>query len=232
MLDIRLAQSGDAQTIHVLLQELWGESLLFDVFTDHISSPEHQVFVAVDAGDVVGFLSTFLVSIPLPRWEIDLIIVQPECQRKGIGASLIQEALIFVKNLGAHKVKASIRVDNYASQHVFAKTGFTIDTNPHSLLVWDPIACESSTNLVSNVHLIPVNTLTYRGLWIDGFVKSQLSVNEQHTVIRAAQNRIFRENRLNTGMFIRDSSKQLIAPDLLASATDYGQFHNWDYIFK
>ena len=62
MSDVRLAQPDDAEAIHLILQETWGESLLFDVFADHISSPEHQVFVAVEAGEVVGFLSAFLVS--------------------------------------------------------------------------------------------------------------------------------------------------------------------------
>ena len=62
MSDVRLAQPDDAEAIHLILQETWGESLLFDVFAAHISSPEHQVFVAIEAGEVVGFLSAFLVS--------------------------------------------------------------------------------------------------------------------------------------------------------------------------
>ena len=67
--DIRLARPDDAQAVHLILQETWGESLLFDVFIDHISSPKHQVFVAVEAGEVAGFLSAFLVPDPAPRWE-------------------------------------------------------------------------------------------------------------------------------------------------------------------
>ena len=61
MSDVRLACPDDAQAIHLILQETWGESLLFDVFMDHVSSPDHQVFVAVDADEVAGFLSAFLV---------------------------------------------------------------------------------------------------------------------------------------------------------------------------
>ena len=56
MSDIRLARPDDAQAVHLILQETWGESLLFDVFINHISLPEHQVFVAVEAGEVAGFL--------------------------------------------------------------------------------------------------------------------------------------------------------------------------------
>ena len=232
MSDVRFARPDDAEAIHLILQETWGDSLLFNVFTDHISSSEHQVFVAVEAGEVAGFLSAFLFSEPIPRWEIDTIIVRATSRGKGIGTSLIEEALIYGSHLGAHWAKASIRVNNDGSQRAFSKVGFTTDTQVLSLLLWNPLACEPATNVVEDVRFIPVNALTYRGLWIEGFVESQLSVQEQRNVIRAAQSRIFHENRKNTSMFIPDSLKQNIAADLLASATDYGQFHHWRHIFK
>ena len=232
MLDIQLARPDDAEAIHRILQETWGDSLLFDVFVDHISSPEHQVFVAVEAGEVGGFLSAFLIPSPVPRWEIDLIIVRSTSQGKGIGTSLIEEALIYGSHLGARWAKASIRVDNYASQRAFSKVGFTTDAQVGSVFVWEPLACESATNGSETVHFIPVDTLTYRGLWLEGFSESQLSAKEQHSVIRAARNSIFYEDRINTGVFIPDSLKQTIAPDLLTAATDYGQYHRWKYPFK
>ena len=232
MSDIRLANPDDAQAIHLILQETWGESLLFDVFMDHVSSPEHQVFVAVDVDEVAGFLSAFLVPNPVPRWEMDLIVVHPKSQGKGIGTSLIQEALTYGSNLGARWAKASIGIDNHASQRAFSKAGFTTDAQVRSLLLWEPLACNSATNVPETVHLIPVNTLTYHGLWIEGFIEPQLSLKEQHNVMRVARNCIFHEDRLNTGLFIPDSSKHTLAPDLLTSATDFGQYHRWQYAFK
>ena len=232
MSDIRLANRDDAQAIHRILQETWEESLLFDVFMDHILSPEHQVFVAVEAGEIAGFLSAFLVPIPVPRWEIDLIIVRSRCRGKGIGTSLIAEALTYGSHLGVQWAKASIRVDNYASQRAFSKTGFTMDAQVRSLLLWNPLACKSTTNVPETVHFIPVDTLTYRGLWIEGFIESQLPLKEQHTVIREARNSVFHEDRLNTGLFMPDSFKHTLAPDLLTSATDFGQYHRWEYPFK
>ena len=229
MSDVRLAHSDDAEAIHRILQETWGDSLLFDVFMDHVSSPEHQVFVAVEAGEVAGFLSAFLMSNPTPRWEIDLIIVRSTSQGKGIGTSLIQEALTYGSHLGVGWAKASIRIDNYASQRAFSKVGFTTDAQMRSLLLWNPLAWKFATNIPETVHLIPVDTLTYRGLWIEGFVESQ---QVQRDVIRMAQSRIFDEDRLNTGMFIPDNLKGIIAPDLLTTATNHGQYHRWQYAFK
>lgn len=228
-MDIRSANADDAQAIHLILQETWGESLLFDVFTDHISSPEHQVFVAVNSGEIAGFLSAFLVPIPVPRWEIDLILVRSKRQGKGIGTSLIEEALTYGSHLGVQRAKASIRIDNYASQRAFFKAGFTTNAQVRSLFLWEPLDCESVINVPEAVHFIPVDTLTYRGLWIEGFIESQLPPKEQHKVIRAARNSILHEDRLNTGLFIPDSFKHTLAPALLTSATDFGQYHRWEY---
>ena len=232
MSDIRLANPDDAQAIHLILQETWGESLLFDVFIHHISSPEHQAFVATDGGEIVGFLSAFLVPNPVRRWEIDLIIVRSQSQGKGIGTSLIEEALTYGSHLGVHWAKASIRIDNYASQSAFSKSGFVTDAQVRSLFLWDPLACESIPDVPKTVHLIPVDTLTYRGLWVEGFIEPTLPLQEQHNVIRAAQNQALHEDRLNTGLFMPDSFKHTLAPDLLASATDFGQYHRWEYVFK
>lgn len=199
---------------------------------DHISSSEHQVFVAMDSGEVAGFLSAFLVPVPVPRWEIDLIVVRSASQGNGIGTSLIGEALIHGLHLGVHCAAASIRVDNYASQRAFSKAGFRTDAEVHSLFLWNPLACQSALNVPETVHFIPVDTLTYRGLWIDGFIESQLPPKEQHNVIRAARNSVFHEDRLNTGLFIPDSFKHTLAPDLLTAATDFGQYHRWEYTYK
>ena len=232
MSDIRLARPDDAQAIHRILKETWGESLLSDVFINHISSLEHQIFVAVDGGEIVGFLSAFLVPSRAPRWEIDLIIVRSTSREKGIGTSLIEEALTYGSNLGARWAKASIRIDNYASQRTFSKVGFATDAQVRSLFLWDPLACQSTTNVPETIHFIPIDTLTYRGLWIEGFSESQLSAKEQHKVIRAARHSIFHENRLNTGLFIPDNLKHTAASDLLTTATDFGQYHRWQYTFK
>ena len=232
MLDIQLARPDDAQAIHLILQETWGDSLLFDVFTDHISSSEHQVFVAVEAGKVAGFLSAFLVSNPVPRWEIDLVVVCSTSRGKGIGTSLIQEALTYGSNLGAYCTAASIRVDNYVSQRAFFKAGFTTDAQARSLFLWGPLTCEFATDVPDTVHLIPVDTLTYRGLWIDGFVESQLSSKEQHNVIRKARSYLFHQSRSNTGISIPDNLTHTIGSDLLTTATNHGQYHRWQYAYK
>ena len=81
-----------------------------------------------------------------------------------------------------------------ASQRAFSKAGFTTDAQARSIFLWDPLVCESAADVPEAVHLIPIDTLTYRGLWIDGFVESQLSVKEQRNVIRKARSYLFHQN--------------------------------------
>ena len=114
-MDIRLANADDAQAIHLILQEVWRESLLFDAFIESIASSVHQVLVAVEDRQIAGFLSAFLVHSQSLRWEIDILAVRPRSQAKGIGISLIEEALIYGSKQGAHKACAVIRVDNNSS---------------------------------------------------------------------------------------------------------------------
>ena len=232
MLDIRLADADDAQAIHLILKEVWGESLLFDVFIESISSSLHQVLVAVEDGEIAGFLSAFLVAGQSPRWEIDILAARPKSQAKGIGTSLIKETLIRGSKLGAHQARAVIRVGNDASQRAFSNTGFATDSQARKLLLWEPSACESVNSTPKAVHLIPVNTLTYRGLWIEGFCGVQLPLIEQHNVICSARSRIFHENRLYTGMFVPDDLKEIIASELETVATYGGQYHWWERAYK
>ena len=145
---------------------------------------------------------------------------------------MTQEALTYSSRLGVRSAKASIRLDNYVSQRAFAKVGFTTDAQVRSLLLWKPLAFRFVENMPETVHLIPVDALTYCGLWIEGFIEPQLSQQTQRDVIRTAQSRIFDEDRLNTGMFIPDDFKGIIAPDLLTAATNHGQYHRWQYVFK
>ena len=232
MLNIRLADVNDAQAIHLILKEVWGESLLFDVFIESISSPLHQVLVAVEDSEIVGFLSAFLVAGHSRRWEIDILAVRPRSQAKGIGTSLIEETLICGSRQGAHNARAVIRIDNVASERAFSKTGFTTDSQERNLLLWGPSACQPVHWPPETVHLIPVNTLTYRGLWIEEFFETQLTRMEQHNVICSARNHIIRENRLHTGMFVPDDLKWVIDPELATVATDGGQHYLWEYAFK
>ena len=208
---------------------MWEESLLVEVFVGCISSPSHLVLVAIEDDEIAGFLSVFLAPKPLPRWEMDLIAVRPKSQGRGIGTYLVKEAFSYGSNQGARLARASIHVNNYSSQCAFAKAGFATDSRARILFLWEPLASDRAINVPEAIHLIPVNTLTYRGLWIEGFVEAELDTQEQRNMVCCARSRISHENRLYTGTFVPEDLKGTIAPDLLNIASDHGQYHWWEH---
>ncbi len=237
MLEIRSARAGDAEAVHRILQETWGEPLLFDVFREHIASPTCDISVAVEADEIVGFLSAFIVRGATTRWELDLIIVRAESRGKGIATALIRRALLHGATLGASWAKASIRVDNHASQRAFSKAGFTTDSHTQTLYLWTPApdatppTKRATERAAALAHLIPINSFLYRGVWIEGFFEDERTVSEQQHIIRTARRVVSDGNRLNTGMFVRDDQREQVAPSVLATATNYGQYHWWTYRF-
>jgi ribosomal protein S18 acetylase RimI-like enzyme len=65
-------------------------------------SPEHEVWVAVDDGDrPVGFVALRYGDEDATRaGEIDMVAVDPRCQRGGIGAALVKHAVDEIRAAG------------------------------------------------------------------------------------------------------------------------------------
>ncbi len=64
-------------------------------------SAEHEVWVAVDAGRPVGFVAVRRVEEDAARaGEVDMVAVDPRCQRAGVGAALVRHALEEIRSSG------------------------------------------------------------------------------------------------------------------------------------
>ena len=64
-------------------------------------STEQEVWVAVEAGRPVGFVAVRHVEEDAaPAGEIDMVAVDPRCQRAGVGAALVRHALEEIRASG------------------------------------------------------------------------------------------------------------------------------------
>ncbi len=219
---IRPATTDDADGI---LGDVWQESLLGHVFVDHLSSSSHVTLVAIDA-EITGFVSAFTISGANPRFELDLVAVRPAEQGMGIGTHLVKEALLYGEQLGASLAGASIRTDNLASQRAFSRAGFETDSLRRTLLLWEPVFANGATDQPQEAEIIPVDTFTYRGLWLEGL--ETLGISGQRAVVQCAQDRTAKEGRLNAGAFVADSCGDGLASDLRTNATVHGTYHRWE----
>lgn len=226
MARIRRAILDDVTGIAEVIHSVWEQDLLIDVCRAQIQDETCSLWVAEENGAVAGFASAFLTTGPcgVRRWEIDLVAVRPGRQERGLGQRLI--AAVFGDG-ARHDValaRALIQVDNIASQRAFEKVGFVTDGEVHRLLLWPPKrATTKDWATTEGRPYVVVDTLTYRGLWIEGL--GDMTTGEQRAVVAGARSIVAREKRLNTGAVVPADKEHLLPPDLRDEARVQGEYY-------
>ncbi|GAB4573271.1 MAG: hypothetical protein Kow0077_15110 [Anaerolineae bacterium] len=169
---IRRAVPQDARAIAAIKQATWPEEnpgAPLDRIAAIIREPDHVVQVAEINGALAGFIDSFvtLSAEGVRRWEIDLLAVHPGYRRRGLGRALVAASFAAGRNFHPALARALIRLDNVASQRAFAANAFTPLPERYRLMIGTPEASEN-TAPPPDAHLIPVQTLNYAGLWIEG----------------------------------------------------------------
>lgn len=191
MIGFRLAELEDAQVITQVMEQCFPES-----HTDHRQlesalphGSDRAVTLALKDGETVGFVAGFTTTSPegVQRWEIDLLAVRPAHQGQGIGRQLINASVELGRRSGSALARALIQEKNAASQRAFVNQGF-IASEPMAMYRWEPVTDETTIarfNVIPDPHpsIIPVSTLTYRGLWLEGDLTEK--------IIQTAKQRVF-----------------------------------------
>lgn len=225
---IRAARRGDKEGVARVLHDVWEESLLGDVFESHTLSDDCLILVSEHGGQVEGFSSAFLTPPPVSCWEVDLVAVLPNSRGKGLGVDLIRGTVLGAPRGKAEIARASIRIDNRASQRAFEKVGFTTDMTESTLLLWGPTEEYDEPCSIPGVTLVPVDTLTYRGLWIEVQDK-EADGPMMRTAINSARCRIAKEGRLNTGVGVSDAQRSRLSREL-GDGREHGRYHRWTMV--
>lgn len=211
--------------------DVWNQNLLEDVFIKHINSEEHSIICAYMNKEIVGVVSSFLSisGAQERRWEVDLVVVKKKCQGLGIGARLVQETLKKAKEHSVEFARAVVRVDNIASQNIFRKSQFKTDNITYSLQLWEPNQIEYKPMKIENITYLPMDTLGYKGLWIENLFNNNLNKNNFEQAIHYAQQKAFLENRQNTGALISQKNINKIPKSILDLSKCQGEYNWWVY---
>jgi len=223
MIHLSKAVPADVDGIAAVVRAVWDQDILPDVCRAQMESDTCALWVAQEeGGNILGFISAFITADHAGerRWEVDLVAVTPSRQGQGIGRRLIARACEDRAAGGAALARALIGVDNVASQRAFHNAGFGTDHRIYELLLWPPERATEPESCPATVSLVPVDTVTYRGLWIEGL--AGLTRAEQRSVVRTARAQVARGNRLNTGAAVRADSG--LARDLRDEATLQGEY--------
>ena len=224
MISLRSAEAADVEGIAAIVQDVWGHDVLRAVCRAQIGDDASALWVAAEDGEIAGFLSAFLtVAGDRRRWEVDLIAVRRASQGQGLGTRLIRRACEVGRLPAASLTRALIRVENVPSQKAFENAGFATDGRRHRLFVWPPEPGEETHSYAGPVDLLPVDTLTYRGLWIEGL--TSVPAEKQRHAVKAARSIVFEKGRANAGAVIPADEESRLASDLRDQARMHGEYH-------
>jgi L-amino acid N-acyltransferase YncA len=226
MIALRQATPADVPGIGAVTRDVWEQDILPDVCEAQTRCRACALWVAAEGDDVAGFVSAFLTvdKDGKRRWEVDLLAVRPASQGQRLGQRLVEAACADERGLGTSLARAAIRVDNVASQKTFENAGFKTDGEIHRLLTWTPTQDNGPNIYGGSVTLVPVDTLTYRGLWLEGLTAYNVDVDEQRSAVQMARSIIAWEGRRTVGAMIPAIGSHRLAADLRDTAEMHGEY--------
>lgn len=168
-MDYRRAEPLDSGSIADLIQQTWGNAVAPAWIEELLANSSHVVWIALTVdGQCAGFCASFMTRdmTGTLRWEIDLLAVHPLARRRGIGRALVAKCVAEGWRRHAAVQRALISIDNEPSGRCFAANRFVPEA-PCDLWVGAPRPPQIRQRDVDGGHLISVDTLTYRGVWLE-----------------------------------------------------------------
>ncbi len=167
---MRKLQPNDAPELARLIHMIWPDDNPDPARIARVSLDSSKLTLIEEAaGQMVGFVAAFpTISVEgTRRWEVDLLGVHPDYRNRGIARQLVSVATEAGRDHGAQVARALIRIGNTASLNTFFRCGFTLNPTVRNLYVADGEGADSPV-LLPGLHLVPVETLTYAGTWVEG----------------------------------------------------------------
>ena len=90
---------------------------------DDITANAEGIFVAVENGEVIGYVTSRVDHDSKIGWIPNLAVL-PEYQQRGIGKNLIETALIYMAEAGMLYARIETLAHNTVGQHFYPSMGF------------------------------------------------------------------------------------------------------------
>ena len=220
---IRPAATSDIPGIARVCEAAFAEPIEPEVCRRQIADPTIDLHVAVEGDEVAGFVSAFALDGAADNpWFVDSLAVRPQSQGRGYGRHLIESTWTTARRRGFRLSRALIRADNAPSQCCFARCGYATDQRSYSLYIWSSQA-SAANGKTDPIRLLPVDTITYRGLWLEGLADASAEI--QRRAVQQARAYCARKGRGPSGALIADPSR--LDGTLLDQAELRGEYHWW-----
>jgi GNAT superfamily N-acetyltransferase len=226
-MDIRVRQANlkDIDAIAVIKQLVWPEDTVDKVLIARvIAHPDHVILIAWSGNNPVGFADGFMTNAAdgTRRWEVDLLAVHPSYRRCGIGRGLVAASTKAGIDAGCGSARALIGIDNLASQRTFAACQYQMQAIPCVLYVTAGVS-EPLTRMHHSAaaHFVPVLTLNYEGIWIEGAVDKN--------TLRNAQSICHARGYHVAGVIVPETEDRVIHAAEVMRFAYIGRYHLWEW---
>lgn len=124
-MEIRKLTLKDAEQLDQVADDVFDEPINAEWARQFLSTGNHHIFVAVDAGVVVGMITAVDYvhpDKPVQLW-INEVGVAPSHQRRGIGRQLLRAMLDHGRALGCKEAWLGTEDDNVAARGLYEDAG-------------------------------------------------------------------------------------------------------------
>lgn len=221
--EVRSATVEDANAIGGIIKAVWPDSEInIDRIENVISNTEHSTMVVTLEGALAGFVDGFMTTSVdcIRRWEVDLLAVDPQYQRRGIAASLAIANTHEGFQRGATLARGLVAVDNVGSQKSFERCGYKLGESICDLMVFISRSRSSLGQIeVTKASIFAVQTMNYTGLWIEG---DRVSKSFEQGKLQLATT-----DYDLVGAVIPENEEELIQESQKIGYERVGRFHWW-----
>jgi N-acetylglutamate synthase-like GNAT family acetyltransferase len=227
MTNIRLANTDDVPGIAALMKNVFDEDINQDYCRELLAGGDYIVRVAAANDDILGLVAGFLTGATglVRRWEVELLAVHSDHQGKGLGTQLVEAAWTDAESNQVKFARGLTQISNEAAKKCFERAGFTSSGDTLNMVQWKPANFQESSAAYGMVTLLPVETLTYRGVWVEGLDIPLGNDSDRASAVRAARAMALRENRHFASAVIPAS--KLLSTEVMGDGTIIGQYQWW-----
>lgn len=227
MSTLRYATTADIPALISILDSVFQEQISEAYLESVLEHGRNKIWVVEQDEQAVGFVSGFLTKIntAIRRWEVDLLAVQPTYWGNQYGSELLKKTLQDARNHRANFSRGLVRVENKPAQWAFRLADFHTTGQIYQLMVWQPRDLGEPLPEDETVSLIPVKTLTYSGIWMEGLNAPYLSAEERWRYISGARTLAAQENYRMVSSLI--PAKYELEAEIAAESEVVGEYQWW-----
>jgi GNAT superfamily N-acetyltransferase len=183
--------------------------------------------VADAGGDILGLVGGFLSTTTgmVRRWEVDLLAVRSNQQNAGLGTKLLVAAWDDAEANQVKFARGLTKIGNDAAQKCFERAGYTSSGEVFNMIQWTPAQFEARSTSRSMISLLPVETLIYQGVWVEGLDNIMVNDEDRENAVKAGRAMAANEYR-DFASAVVPANKPLSA-NVMSDGVIVGQYQWW-----